>query len=173
MGRSEVPSPSALHRESSDDAPPAREPALTQGGRVRIYGLDLGWYVQQIRMPVLSGSALAAGLTVLTFALSGVWADSADALSFMVKLAVWTFIGWKCVRRSGSKAGVAAMAAGLAGIAIGMSLSLLRLLVVREVWTLFNLIVEPVVSGIFGYLVGGATALASKSFTRPVAGYYP
>jgi hypothetical protein len=131
------------------------------------YGFDFDWYAGQIRRPTAYGvmGAIVASLGAVT--LSGVWADGADAFSFFIKLAVWLGIGWRIQSRAGS-ARAAALAAGIAGLAIGCVLALLRLVAVREVWTVFNLIIEPVVSGVFGYCIGGAAALAAKPFHRSV-----
>lgn len=125
------------------------------------YGFDFDWYAGQIRRPTAYGvmGAIAASLGAVT--LSGVWADGADAFSFFIKLAVWLSIGWRIQSRAGSTR-AAALGAGIAGLAIGCVLALLRIVAVREVWTVFNLIIEPVISGIFGYLVGGAAALAAR-----------
>lgn len=133
---------------------------------VVLYGLDLAWYMRVIRTPVLYGGVLVLCAVLLAAVLPGIWGEGADALSFVVKLAVWIAIGWHGVRAREGGTGAAALAGGISGLAIGIVLALLRVLVVREVWTVFNLIIEPVVTGVFGYLVSGTAALSRKPFMR-------
>lgn len=158
----------AVCARSCADAGTVKPENVTQFGMVPAglwYGLDLAWYMRVIRAPSLYGGVLALCAALLAASLPEFWGDGADAFSFIIKLAVWLTIGWQAVRMHHARVGVAALAGGLSGLAVGVALALLRVLVVREVWTLFNLIVEPVVTGIFGYMVSGAAALSRKPFT--------
>lgn len=131
-----------------------------------IYGIDIGWYLKEARTPLLVAGGIILFMTLSSLIVPSLWADAADAGTFVVKLCLFAWMGRQFVVKRGVSAKVAAVGAACAGLALGLALAFLRFFVVREVWTLFNLTMEPVLTALFAYCIGGIVALASKSAPR-------
>ena len=128
-----------------------------------IYGIDIGWYLKEARTPLLVAGGIILFMTLSSLIMPSLWADAADAGTFVVKLCLFAWVGRQFVVKRAVPAKVAAVGAACAGLMLGLMLAFLRFFVVREVWTLFNLTMEPVVTALFAYCIGGIVALASKS----------
>ncbi len=128
-----------------------------------IYGIDIGWYLKEARAPLSIAGGIILLMTVVSLIMPLSWADAADAGTFVVKLCLFAWVGRHFVVKRAVPAKVAAVGAACAGFMLGLALAFLRFFVVREVWTLFNLTMEPVVTALFAYCIGGIVALASKS----------
>ncbi|MEW6610210.1 MAG: hypothetical protein AB1352_01075 [Patescibacteria group bacterium] len=131
-----------------------------------IYDIDLGWYLKEVRSPLFIAGGIIIVMTLSALIVPNVWADAADASTFVAKLCLFAWVGRQFAVKRAVSAKVAAIGAACAGFALGLALAFVRFFVVREVWTLFNFTMEPVLTALFGYCIGGIVALASKSHPR-------
>ena len=125
---------------------------------------DLGWYLKIIKKPVLILAALEIGVYGLSLfaGLKNLMLDFFDPLLLIVDLVVFGWIFARVKKKDRSMWWPAAVSVFLAGFSLGLIVSIFKFFWFREYWTVFNLIIEPVFTG----LIAGAVGLIVNIFMR-------
>lgn len=74
-------------------------------------------------------------------------------LDWLLRLAVFGYIGWQSFKLFGESKAVAAISGGVAGLLAGLFLGLYRFFEGVAIWKFFNLITESITVGLVGALV--------------------
>lgn len=123
---------------------------------------DLAWYVGIIRKPVL----VLAGLEILLYVLALfdslklVMTEVFDPILLLVDLIFFGWIAWQVRLKRGESLWQALVSVFLAGFGVGLIMSIFKAVWIREYWTIFNLITEPVFMGLVAVVVGLVVGLA-------------
>ena len=125
---------------------------------------DLGWYWAMIRKPVLilAGLEIALYLLALVPNLKILMMEVFDPLILLVD---FVFFGWlfsSVVRRKEETFWQGLITVFLAGFALGFILSIFKAFWIREYWTLFNVIAQPVYLGLLAVAIGLVVSLFVK-----------
>jgi len=144
--------PSVLAGETLDKEK-ERQKELEKGLRPK---LGFGWYVNVVKRPVV----YLAGIEFLIYFFSLILIIKPFLLNIVLPLVFVLDIivfGWLTARvlrkhRQGFWAGVKAVV--LAGILVGMARAVFKVIWINEVWTMFNVLTEPIVTGGIAGIVG-------------------
>ena len=128
------------------------------------YFKDLVWYWMLIRTPVFILAGLEISLYFLSLipGLKFVMIEVFDPILFLVN---FIFFGWLMVlvlKKKGENLWQGTVTLFLAGFALGLIMSIFKIFWIREYWTFYNLIVEPVFMGMIAVIVGLIVSLFIK-----------
>ena len=141
-----------------------QEDELKKNRAKKIVFKDLGWYWEMIRKPVLILAGLEIALYLLALApnLKILMMEVFDPLMLLVDL---VFFGWlfaSVIKKKKETAWQGLVAVFLAGFALGFILSIFKTFWIREYWTLFNVIAQPVYLGLLAVVIGLVVSLFVK-----------
>lgn len=125
---------------------------------------DLGWYWEIIKKPVLALAGLEFFLYILALvpSLKLLMIGVFDPILLLVD---FVFFGWlfaQVIKKKKESMWQGLVTVFLAGFALGLLLSIFKAFWIREYWTLFNVMVEPVYRGVLAVAVGLAVSLVVK-----------
>ena len=130
------------------------------------YGRDLAWYLRTGRVFIFIASV--CGISVIVYSLFRTRGmDEADAGFFMLKIFLFMLVGGKVSGRYHEPVRIAALTGGVTGMVIGLIMAFARFASLPQAWTLFNLVTEPVITGVFGYLLAGLGGIATHHRRSP------
>ena len=117
-----------------------------------------------IRTPVFILAGLEISLYFLSLipGLKFVMIEVFDPILFLVN---FIFFGWLMVlvlKKKGENLWQGTVTLFLAGFALGLIMSIFKIFWIREYWTFYNLIVEPVFMGMIAVIVGLIVSLFIK-----------
>lgn len=139
------------------------------GGKTEFFGQKIGWYWVRIRWFAifLLCVELVVSLATLMIQVNRHIGEALNVSLLPVELLVMGMVGWRVAKDGRTKH---ALVAGffLAAL-LGLLMAIVKSVIVGEVWTVYNLITEPVFAGMVGALVSGAVGVfvARKSYTAP------
>jgi len=124
----------------------------------------LEWYWDIIHKPVLVLAGLEIVLYILALApnLKILMMEVFDPLMLLVDL---VFFGWlfaSVIKKKKENCWQGLVTVFLAGFALGFILSIFKAFWIREYWTLFNVIIQPVYLGLLAAAVGLVVSLFVK-----------
>ncbi len=115
--------------------------------------IDFTIYFSFLKWPVILAIVLELFLRSWAWYQVGIVSDNLDMLVWLVRLLILTVIGWRVIKNFGGHTAVAAMAGALAGLQIGLVVSVSRLLGGLQVWKIFNIVTETTVLAVIGSLM--------------------
>ncbi len=117
---------------------------------------DLAWYIDKFAPQVITLAALEVLIYVLAiFPVWRVWME--EVVSPLLWLVYLFFLGWLFSKiRVDFKEGLwqATVTVFLAGLSLGILIAIFKLIWFHEYWTIFNLIIEPMVLALLGAGIG-------------------
>ncbi|OIO18487.1 hypothetical protein COV56_02775 [Candidatus Kuenenbacteria bacterium CG11_big_fil_rev_8_21_14_0_20_37_9] len=125
---------------------------------------DIAWYIILVKKWVIFLASLEILVYVLAIARSihSLMMTVVDPLLLLVDFAVFGFLMWKVKRKERETLWQGVVACFFAGFGFGLITSIFRIFWIRELWTVFNLITEPVFMGIMASAAGLITGIFIK-----------
>lgn len=120
------------------------------------------FYYKIISWAVFVGSALIILLYLIDSFEKYYWFFMIDVYyySLIIEVIIFAYLGFRAtppvlpLLRGGTK--VTAKVGAIAGVILGIILAVFKLIWYFKVWTFFNLITEPILTGVMGFLICGA-----------------
>jgi hypothetical protein len=140
-----------------------RDEFLSKEVKKRLFK-DLDWYWKIIKKPV----KILAGLEILLYILAIVPAlrllmlGVFDPILLLVDFVFFAWLVWQVRIKKQENLWQAVVTVFLAGFALGLVVSIFKAIWIREYWTIFNLITEPVFMGLLAVAVGLIVSLVIK-----------
>jgi hypothetical protein len=120
------------------------------------------FYYRIVGWSIFPGAALIIGLHLLNSfeQYSALFPIDVYYYSLIIEAIIFIYLGSRITSpslpfaRGGARA--AAKVGAVAGVILGIILAIFKLFWYYKVWTFFNLITEPIITGIMGFLICGA-----------------
>ncbi len=125
---------------------------------------DIGWYVELVKKWVIFLAALEILVYILALikSINLLMMEVVDPLLLIVDFFVFGYLMWRVKRKEKETMWQGAITCFFAGFGLGLIMSIFKVFWVREFWTIFNLITEPVFMG----LVAGGVGLIIGLFIK-------
>ena len=125
------------------------------------FGYPYKWYWKRIRSVVVG--LILFEIVVSVLLVSGVAGESLQTgiqiVTLPIEILLFILIAWKTRDGQGIPWRRAAAVGIMAGAILGVSMAVVKLFVLRQHWTLFNLFTEPIFTALAGALICSATAI--------------
>ena len=116
--------------------------------------VDFTVYFSFVKWPLLTGLALEVIFRLLANRPgAGFWFGQQESLVWILRIAVFIFIGWQALNNFGRHLIISAISGAVAGGAIGLIIALLRFLGGIRIWKFFNLVTETTLAALVGAVV--------------------
>ena len=133
------------------------EPIMPIGSaQVTIGRWAIDRYVRLTRWPVLATAAIVAAL---------LYVGQPSSITWGVELILFVWLGWLVASRDGNR--LESLTTGIiAGVGLGLMVSIIRLLLNRELTYVINVVAETMLTAIIGGLVTTSVTIIRKIFFR-------
>lgn len=124
--------------------------------------IDWSWVL--IRKPVMTLFVLQVTVYILAWvpSLKLIMQRAIDPLLLLVNLAVFGWLASEAKLKHNKKMGLTVLAVFSAGVFLGILTALFKFFWIREYWTIFNLVIEPVYTGLLAAGVGWLAFIFTK-----------
>lgn len=128
---------------------------LEQNSTPKIWeDIDFTIYFSFVRWPVIIGLILELAWRWWSGAQVGLWTDQTELIAWLIRLAIFAWLGWRAFINFGPASAIAALAGVLAGAEIGLAVAITRFFGGIKLWQFFNLLTETALAAVVGSLVG-------------------